>query len=77
MTDYTSVYKLITFIVALLQLAVMAIAAIVLVAYGRHRKKNGLNKLANPRVEQRKSSCCADNTSTSTVTHTDTDDGNN
>ncbi len=33
MTDYTSVYNLITFIVALLQLAVMAIAAIVLVAY--------------------------------------------
>lgn len=76
MQDYASIYNLIIIIVSLVQIAVMVIAAIVLVANGRHRKKNGLNKPANPRVEQRGSSFYADKTSTATVTHTDTEDGN-
>lgn len=76
MQDYASIYNLIIIIVSLVQIAVMVIAAIVLVANGRRRKKNGLNKPANPRVEQRGSSFYADKTSTATVTHTDTEDGN-
>lgn len=76
MKDYASIYNLIITIVSLVQIAVMVIVAIILVAYGRHRKKDGLNKPANPRVEQRRSSFYADKTSTATVTHTDTEDGN-